>query len=294
MMLIYIPNVMQCYGAWYGSIPGLKVLVPCSSEDARGFLKAAIRDPDLGIFFCLMMALIVLTATDSIRCLKWVSGLFCLLVYWSKSSPITRATLGRIINVIGEPIDERGDIKTDHYLPIHREAPAFVEQATEQQILVLLLESRLSISFLHIKGEERLDLVVGGTETAASTLEWAMSELIKQPHLIKKATEELNMAIGKERWMEEDDFPNLPFIDSILKETMRVHPMAVLLVPHLALQDCKVAMSNFSVFSADFFRQVFQTILSHKQIINNPLISSYTYDRATEALLHRRTGTSVA
>ncbi|GFS32775.1 ATP synthase alpha/beta family protein [Actinidia rufa] len=50
--------------------------------------------------------------------------------------PVGRATLGRIMNVIGEPIDERGDIKTDHYLPIHREAPAFVEQATEQQILV--------------------------------------------------------------------------------------------------------------------------------------------------------------
>ncbi|KAK6798215.1 hypothetical protein RDI58_005917 [Solanum bulbocastanum] len=50
--------------------------------------------------------------------------------------PVGRATLGRIINVIGEPIDERGDLKTEHYLPIHREAPSFVEQATEQQILV--------------------------------------------------------------------------------------------------------------------------------------------------------------
>ncbi|CAN6445850.1 unnamed protein product [Victoria cruziana] len=50
--------------------------------------------------------------------------------------PVGRATLGRIMNVIGEPIDEKGEIKTDHFLPIHREAPAFVEQATEQQILV--------------------------------------------------------------------------------------------------------------------------------------------------------------
>ncbi|KAG8086356.1 hypothetical protein GUJ93_ZPchr0010g8085 [Zizania palustris] len=40
------------------------------------------------------------------------------------------------MNVIGEPIDEKGDITTNHFLPIHREAPAFVEQATEQQILV--------------------------------------------------------------------------------------------------------------------------------------------------------------
>ncbi|PPS06209.1 hypothetical protein GOBAR_AA14447 [Gossypium barbadense] len=50
--------------------------------------------------------------------------------------PVGRATLGRIINVIGEPIDEKGELKTDHFLPIHREAPAFVDQATEQQILV--------------------------------------------------------------------------------------------------------------------------------------------------------------
>ncbi|KAI3698566.1 hypothetical protein L2E82_42210 [Cichorium intybus] len=40
----------QCYGAWYGAIPGLKVLVPYSSEDARGLLKAAIRDPDPVVF----------------------------------------------------------------------------------------------------------------------------------------------------------------------------------------------------------------------------------------------------
>ncbi|KAM4107761.1 hypothetical protein ACJW30_04G169200 [Castanea mollissima] len=40
----------QCYAAWYGSCPGLKVLAPYSSEDTRGLLKAAIRDPDPVIF----------------------------------------------------------------------------------------------------------------------------------------------------------------------------------------------------------------------------------------------------
>ncbi|KAL7161901.1 hypothetical protein ACSBR2_042391 [Camellia fascicularis] len=40
----------QCYAAWYGSCPGLKVLTPYSSEDARGLLKAAIRDPDPVVF----------------------------------------------------------------------------------------------------------------------------------------------------------------------------------------------------------------------------------------------------
>ncbi|XP_042017669.1 pyruvate dehydrogenase E1 component subunit beta-1, mitochondrial-like [Salvia splendens] len=40
----------QCYAAWFGAIPGLKVLTPYSSEDARGLLKAAIRDPDPVVF----------------------------------------------------------------------------------------------------------------------------------------------------------------------------------------------------------------------------------------------------
>lgn len=40
----------QCFAAWYGSVPGLKVLAPYDSEDARGLLKAAIRDPDPVVF----------------------------------------------------------------------------------------------------------------------------------------------------------------------------------------------------------------------------------------------------
>ena len=50
--------------------------------------------------------------------------------------PVGQATLGRIMNVIGEPIDERGPIESDVRLPIHRPAPAFVDQSTEQEVLV--------------------------------------------------------------------------------------------------------------------------------------------------------------
>src|SRR5690554_441552 len=40
----------QCYAAWYGHIPGLKVVMPYTAADAKGLLKAAIRDPNLVIF----------------------------------------------------------------------------------------------------------------------------------------------------------------------------------------------------------------------------------------------------
>merc|ERR1712164_69291 len=50
--------------------------------------------------------------------------------------PVGRSTLGRIMNVIGEPIDECGPIASDSTLAIHREAPPFVDQSTEMEMLV--------------------------------------------------------------------------------------------------------------------------------------------------------------
>jgi F-type H+-transporting ATPase subunit beta len=50
--------------------------------------------------------------------------------------PVGPKTLGRIMNVIGEPIDERGPIGSDLFAPIHAEAPPFVDQSTESAILV--------------------------------------------------------------------------------------------------------------------------------------------------------------
>jgi F-type H+/Na+-transporting ATPase subunit beta len=51
------------------------------------------------------------------------------------SVPVGQATLGRIMNVLGEPVDEAGPIGTDQRMPIHRKAPAFAEQAASVEIL---------------------------------------------------------------------------------------------------------------------------------------------------------------
>lgn len=50
--------------------------------------------------------------------------------------PVGSGTLGRIMNVVGEPIDDLGPIKAKEYLPIHREAPKFIDQSTETEVLV--------------------------------------------------------------------------------------------------------------------------------------------------------------
>ncbi|CAA3026137.1 flavonoid 3 -monooxygenase-like [Olea europaea subsp. europaea] len=85
------------------------------------------------------------------------------------------------------------------------------------------------------------DLLAGGTDTSSTTVEWAFHEIIKKPYIIEKATEELDRVIGRERWVEENDFHKLPYIEAIIKETLRLHPLTTLLPPHFAIEDCNVS-----------------------------------------------------
>lgn len=84
------------------------------------------------------------------------------------------------------------------------------------------------------------DLIAGGTESSAVTVEWAISEILRKPLVFEKAREELDKVIGKERWVEENDIPNLPYVQAIVKETMRMHPVAPMLVPRMAREDTKI------------------------------------------------------
>jgi cytochrome P450 len=84
------------------------------------------------------------------------------------------------------------------------------------------------------------DLIAGGTESSAVTVEWALSELLKKPEVFAKATEELDRVVGRGRWVNEKDIPSLPYMDAIVKETMRLHPVAPMLVPRLSREDTSI------------------------------------------------------
>lgn len=77
----------------------------------------------------------------------------------------------------------------------------------------------------------------GGSETTSSTMEWAMAELLRKPDSMKKAKEEINRVIGPQRKVEESDIDNLPYLQAVIKETLRLHPVLPLLLPRNAMQD---------------------------------------------------------
>eukprot|EP01018_Ginkgo_biloba_P040222 Gb_16073 [translate_table: standard] len=86
-----------------------------------------------------------------------------------------------------------------------------------------------------------LDLLVAGTDTSSNVLEWAMSEVLKNPSLTKKLQEELERVVGHDRKLEECDLPRLQYLEAVVKETMRLHPPVPLLLPHESSESCTVS-----------------------------------------------------
>ncbi|XP_027367268.1 geraniol 8-hydroxylase-like [Abrus precatorius] len=84
------------------------------------------------------------------------------------------------------------------------------------------------------------DLFVAGTDTTTSTLEWAMTELVLNPEIMSKAKKELEEEIGKGKPVEESDIAKLPYLQAIIKETLRLHPPVPFLLPRKAERDVDI------------------------------------------------------
>ncbi|XP_058735193.1 geraniol 8-hydroxylase-like isoform X1 [Vicia villosa] len=90
-----------------------------------------------------------------------------------------------------------------------------------------------------------LTLFIAGTDTISSTLEWAMSELVKNEKIMTKAKQELEQIIGKGKPVEETDIVKLPYLQAIIKETFRLHPAVPFLVPRKA--DANVEIDGYTI-----------------------------------------------
>nr|ADB77826.1 flavonoid 3'-hydroxylase allele 2 [Dahlia pinnata] len=85
-----------------------------------------------------------------------------------------------------------------------------------------------------------LNLFVAGTDTSSSTVEWAISELIRDPELLKQAQKEMDNVVGRDRLVTESDLGQLTLLQAIVKETFRLHPSTPLSLPRIASDSCEV------------------------------------------------------
>ncbi|XP_042957914.1 cytochrome P450 705A5-like [Carya illinoinensis] len=92
---------------------------------------------------------------------------------------------------------------------------------------------------IHIKAFLQ-DLFIAGTSTSADVLQWTMSELINHPQMFKKLRDEIVSVVGTgTRLVEEMDVPNLPYLQAVVKETLRLYP-PIGVTARECREDCKI------------------------------------------------------
>eukprot|EP00253_Pinus_taeda_P019101 PITA_19101 len=100
-------------------------------------------------------------------------------------------------------------------------------------------DREVEISRNSIKGI-LFDMVLGGSESAAAVIEWAMSEALRNPRVMKKLQDELESVVGMDRMVCESDLPKLLYLQAVVKETLRLHPSGPFLLRHLPGTSCNV------------------------------------------------------
>ncbi|CAK8565717.1 unnamed protein product [Lathyrus sativus] len=85
-----------------------------------------------------------------------------------------------------------------------------------------------------------LDIFSAGSDTTFTTLEWAMSELIKNSNTMKKAQAEIRKVYNKKGYVDEKSLHKLEYLKSVIKETLRLHAPVSLLLPRQCSEKCEI------------------------------------------------------
>ncbi|XP_042039925.1 cytochrome P450 71A8-like [Salvia splendens] len=85
-----------------------------------------------------------------------------------------------------------------------------------------------------------LDVFAAGTDTTATVLEWAMSELLRRPVILKRLQTEVREVAEDSHNITENDIERMHFLKAVMKETLRLHTPIPLLVPRVAREDVKI------------------------------------------------------
>ncbi|KAJ0024120.1 hypothetical protein Pint_09098 [Pistacia integerrima] len=116
-------------------------------------------------------------------------------------------------------------------------------KTAQEDLIDVLLQIRkdrgfkFDLTLNHIKAL-LMNVFVGGSDTSAVTVVWAMTYLMKNPGAMKKGQEEIRSIIGNKGFVDEDDCQNLPYLRAIVKETTRLQPTLPLLVPRETTEKC--------------------------------------------------------
>ncbi|OVA07651.1 Cytochrome P450 [Macleaya cordata] len=122
--------------------------------------------------------------------------------------------------ILNSVIDQH--MKMDKANQVHKESKNFIKfllELMEQQ------DAKTQMTMPHLKALF-IDIVGAGTDTTSTTVEWAMTEMMQHPQVMRKVQEELDEVVGMNNMVEESHLLKLHYVDAVVKETLRLHPPA--------------------------------------------------------------------
>ncbi|WVZ62457.1 hypothetical protein U9M48_012206, partial [Paspalum notatum var. saurae] len=145
-------------------------------------------------------------------------------------------------------------VLNDHEERRRREGEQFVAMDWVDLLLTLADDPNLEVP-IDRDGVRALmvNLLIGLPDTASATVEWAMSELLRSPDALTKATQELDRVVG-DRHVTEGNISDLPYLEAVVKETMRLHPATPMLAPRLSREDVSAGGYDIPALDAGEFR----------------------------------------
>ncbi|QCD77912.1 cytochrome P450 [Vigna unguiculata] len=114
-----------------------------------------------------------------------------------------------------------------------------------------------------------IELMLATVDNPSNAFEWALAEMINQPELLRRAVEELDSVVGKDRLVQESDIPKLNYVKACAKEAFRLHPIAPFIPPHVSMSD--------SVVGNYFIPKGSHVVLSRQELGRNPKVWNEPY-----------------
>ncbi|XP_071717742.1 cytochrome P450 76T24-like [Rutidosis leptorrhynchoides] len=148
-------------------------------------------------------------------------------------------------NVYGKKLMDIFDRLIDQRLQIRSSSSSsddIVNLSANKDVLDLLLDLNQESESQFSRNDMRhlfMALFIAGTDTSTGTIEWAMTELIRNKTKMEKTQFEI-MKLKDDKNIQEMDISRLPYLQGVIKETLRLHPPAPFLIPHLATQNVEV------------------------------------------------------
>ncbi|XP_037479558.1 cytochrome P450 84A1-like [Triticum dicoccoides] len=149
-----------------------------------------------------------------------------------------RTALDEFIDRIIDEHMRRGKNPDDVDADMVDDMLAFLPEAKPKKTAGDDLQNSLRLTRENIKAMI-MDVMFGGTETVASGIEWAMTEMMHSPDDICRLQQELADVVGLDRNVDESDLDKLPFLKCVIKETLRLHP-PIPILHHENVEDCVV------------------------------------------------------